>query len=105
MEQVKYPGKWSYAAFWGGLWAPLAVLGITLFDWYRNRQLDLPRHIVLTLMIFMTTGAVYGLGLHKYQESRVAKNPTRARRATQMILFIVLMLGLIYVLWVMATAR
>jgi hypothetical protein len=105
MEQVKHPAKWSYAAFWGGLWAPLIVLGITLFDWYRTRQLDSLRHIALKLVIFATIGIVYGLGLHRYQESRVAKNPTRARHAMRIISFVVLMTGLIYVLWVMATSR
>jgi hypothetical protein len=105
IERVKYPGKWSYAAFWGGLWAPLTVLGITLFDWYKTRQPDSIRHIALKLVIFATIGIVYGLGLHRYQESRVAKNPTRARHVTRIISFVVLMGGLIYVLWVMATAR
>jgi hypothetical protein len=105
MEQVKHPGKWAYAAYWGGLWAPLTVLGITLFDWYRTRQLESLRHIALTLIIFVTLGILYGLGLHRYQESRVAKNPTRARQVTQSVLFVFLMMGLIYVLWVMASAR
>jgi hypothetical protein len=99
MEQVKHPGKWSYAVFWGGLWAPLTVLGITLFDWYRTRQLDSLRHIAIRMIIFVTTGIVYGLGLHRFQESRVAKNPTRARHVTQIILFVALMMGLVYVLW------
>jgi hypothetical protein len=105
MEQVKHPGKWSYAVLWGGLWAPFTVLGITLFDWYRTRQLDSLRHIALRLIIFVTVGILYGLGLHRYQESRVAKIPTRAKQVTQTVLFIVLMMGLIYALWVMASAR
>jgi len=105
MELVKHPGKWAYAALWGGLWAPLTVLGITLFDWYRTRQLESLRHIALKLVIFVTLGILYGLGLHRYHESRVAKNPTRARQVTQIVLFVVLMMGLIYVLWVMASAR
>jgi hypothetical protein len=75
MEQVKRPGKWLYAVVWGSLWAPLTVLGIILFDWYTTHHLDSLRHIVFRLVTFMTGGIIYGLGLHRYQESRPPKPP------------------------------
>jgi hypothetical protein len=75
MEQVRRPGKWSYAVVWGFLWAPLTVLGIILLDRYTTHRLDSVRYIVLTLVIFVIGGIIYGLGLHRYQESRPPKPP------------------------------
>lgn len=105
IEQVKLPGKWSDAVFWGCVWAPVTVLLITLFDWYRTRRLDSFRHIVLTLVIFVTAGVLYRLVLRRYQESRVGKEPTRAGHIKRTVPFVVLMAGLMYVLWIMVSAR
>jgi hypothetical protein len=104
-EQAKRPSQGQFVLVWGGLWAPATALLITLFDWYTTRHRDPLFDIVLRFVSFIIAGMLGGPVLDRYQRLRVGKKPSRAASITRPVMFIVLMLGLAFVLWTMLHTR
>jgi hypothetical protein len=75
IKQTIYPSKWSYVAFWAGVWAPVTVLGITLFDWYTKHRWASLRDIAVRLVIFASVAFFYALCIRKFQASQTLKHP------------------------------
>jgi hypothetical protein len=98
MEQTRNPSAKQFVLVWCVL-GGLTSLGISVVERYGTRYLDSVQHIVGRLAVFMALGALYGLALHRYPMWRNVGKPTRARTILRTVLFVVLMLGLAFILW------
>jgi hypothetical protein len=65
----------SRNSLWAGVWAPVTVLGITLFDWYTKHRLASLRDMAIRLVLFVSLAFVYALCLRKVQTSQTLKHP------------------------------
>jgi uncharacterized membrane protein YidH (DUF202 family) len=103
MEQANPPRKTLFIVVFGVLgWGFSTALAVTLFDWYTTGHFETPYRIVGRFVIFMALGAGWGLRMWNRRDELGRKKLTRAESATQLVLFISLMLGLAFALWAMA---
>ena len=101
MERVKPSRKALFVFVWGVLlWGGSTALVLTLLDWHRTRHFDPLYKIVGRFAIFMAGGIIMGHYLWYILQTLGRKKPTRTQSIVRLVLFVGLMLGLIYVLWI-----
>jgi hypothetical protein len=104
MENAK-PHRASFIIRWGVVWGGLMTLLIEVMDWYPNRYLDPLSHILVRLGINIALGFVLGSFMWDRLEARRRAKLTQSQGAVRFVLFVVLMLGLAYLLWWMVGRR
>jgi hypothetical protein len=95
MENAKPPRKASFIVKWGVVWGGL----MTLMDWYPNRHLDPLSHTLVRLGIGVALGFVLGAFMWNRLEAQRRAKLTQSQGVVRFVLFVVLMLGLAYLLW------
>ena len=99
MENAKPHRKASFIIRWGVVWGGLMTLLIEVMDWYPNRHLDPLSHILVRLGINIALGFVPGAFMWNRLEAQRRAKLTQSQGAVRFALFVVLMLGLAYLLW------
>jgi len=102
MEQVSHPSKTRFVLIGGVLvWGCLTASAITLADWYTTHRIEAMYRVVGRFVIFMVLGIFFGLSLWDRLVKLGRTKPTRALSRLQLALFVSLMMGLAFLLWVM----
>ena len=99
METAKSPRRTSFIIRWGVVWGGLMTLLIEVIDWYPNRHLDPLSHILVRLGINIALGFVLGAFMWNRLKAQRPAKLTQRQGVVRFVLFVLLMLGLIYLLW------
>ena len=99
MENAKGLRKASFIVAWGVGWGGLMTLANEVIDWYSNRHLDPLSHIFVRLGINIALGFVLGVFVWNRLEARRRTSFTQTQVIVRFVLFVVLMLGLAFLLW------
>ena len=102
MAPLKPARKATFAFVWGVLgWGGTTALILTLMDWHTDGHLK-PVHVVGRFVLFMSVGYFLGLRLWDRFGALGHMTRTRAQVVVRFVLFVGLMLGLIYLLWILS---